>query len=113
MDSLRGLWVSAPPGQLSPLEQCKAWALREAARESGEPLNMEFVASRLSLKGGGNPAREAVRQLYLRMDAKGWLPGRKEYKRKPGPAEALSSAKKRRVAEAAMTLKKQNKELRS
>ena len=106
LENLQELWTHAPPGHLSALEQCKAWALREVAKDAGEDVNMALVARKLKVKGGGSPSREAVRQLYERMDEGGWFPGKKEYKSKPGPAPVLTTAKKRRIADTAMNLKK-------
>ena len=45
------------------------------------------------------------------MDEGGWFPGKKEYKSKPGPAPVLTTAKKRRIADTAMNLKKRKQEL--
>ena len=79
---------------------------------------MAFVARKLKVKGGGSPSRQAVRQLYERMDEGGWFPGKKEpnqekepnlgrrEKSKPGLAPVLTTAKKRRIADTAMNLKK-------
>ena len=35
--SLRDLWTAGKEGSLSPLAQCRAWALREVYRENGVP----------------------------------------------------------------------------
>ena len=35
--SLKDLWTAAKDGNLSPLEQSRAWALREVYREMGIP----------------------------------------------------------------------------
>jgi len=100
------LWRRAQwPGALSAAEQCKAWAYREVVTERGETVNMEQVASSLTLDGGGNPSREAVRRLYLRMDEEGWYPGKRSAVKR-GPAAVFTMAQKRRVAVTAMNLKK-------
>ena len=55
LENLEELWTHASPGNLSALEQCKAWALREVAKDAGEDVNMALVARKLKVKGGEAP----------------------------------------------------------
>ena len=69
-DVLKKAWLVARKGYLAPLEEAKAWALREVWRAEGKSeygLNT-FVASKVKKTGGGHPEREAVRKLFLKMD---------------------------------------------
>ena len=50
---LRNAWRSAKTGNLSPLSECKAWALREVWREEKDTDHglLVFVAARLKEEG--------------------------------------------------------------
>ena len=103
--ALEKFWKGGRKGTLSPQMQALAWGMGEAGIE---PVD---IAAKITKVGGGNPSREAVRQLLDRIaaDPKGWYPGQ----RPPatyGPAPVLSGAKRKQVAETAMRLKRQNVE---
>ena len=54
--SLRELWLSAQHGRMSPWEQAKALALREACRElHGGKVNLPWISARVTKSGGGRP----------------------------------------------------------
>ena len=64
--SLKNLWTTARDGALSPLEQSRAWALREVYREMGTPEKKLYtkVAATLTKKGGDAPTPRAVLKLF-------------------------------------------------
>ena len=59
MSSLATLWKGGREGTLSPLEQMKAWALREAQKDLGgkEAVCYKKIAERVTKIGGGHPGR--------------------------------------------------------
>ena len=61
---LRGAWQGGRHGTLSPLSECKAWALRECwkADEKGDYGLHTFVAKRLNKVGGGFPVYPACKK---------------------------------------------------
>ena len=70
--ALRDAWTAAAPGRLAPQEQCKLWALRQVLRKQGEyDGQYEWMASQVTVVGGGHPGRCSVRELFLRVDAAG------------------------------------------
>ena len=67
---LEAWWRVAREGYLSPLEQVRAWALREAMLDLGHPRYgmLTRIAEKLAKQGGGPPTNEAVHQLLERVD---------------------------------------------
>ena len=74
-------------GHLAPWEVAKAFAFHEAIEAIAEHLGEsashllgqrvdEFIASHLTLKGGGNPTPRAVRDTVKRCKEEGWYPGK-------------------------------------
>ena len=52
--ALRQLWLSAPPGRMSPWQHARALALREVSRElHAGRTQLEWVAARVEKVGGG------------------------------------------------------------
>ena len=77
--SLKDLWKDGKEGCLSPLEQCRAWALREVYREEEVPEKKLYtkVASKLTKIGGGQPTSRAVLLLFDKVDNDDdWYPGK-------------------------------------
>ena len=77
--SLKDLWTAGKEGSLSPLEQSRAWALREVYRENGVPEKKLYtkVAKKLKKKGGGQPTTRAVLKLFAKIDSdRDWHPGK-------------------------------------
>ena len=63
--ALREAWTRAAEGRMSPSEQCKLWALREVLREQQQSdTQWEWMASRVQVVGGGNPARQSVQEFF-------------------------------------------------
>ena len=63
--SLQRVWNAAP------WMEAKAWGLREGWREfQGDKLYglLPWVASKLSMPGGGCPVKKRVRKLFKKMD---------------------------------------------
>ena len=114
--SLKDLWAAGKEGSLGPLEQCRAWALREVYRENGvsEKKLYTQVAEKLfkiGAKGkkGDHPTSRAVLLLFSKIDNDGeWYPGKVEETR--GRKPALSSLAKSVIARSAMTIKKRGGE---
>ena len=68
--AFRSLWLSAPHGRLSPWQQARALALREASRElhSGR-TQLEWVAARVKKVGGGSPGQDALHKFFKLVDS--------------------------------------------
>ena len=107
--TLRGLWHAAPVGRLSPWETAKALGLREASKElHGGTGNLPWIAARLSKVGGGHPGAPALCELFAKVDADpDWFPG-KHNGAKRGPKPLLTHAKRRCIAQSAMTAKRKH-----
>ena len=103
-------------GHLSPWETCKAFALHTALQSLektlqkraceilGERMNI-WIGRQLQVKGGGFPSEGAVVKAIGRCQDKDWYPGKMERK-SGGRPQSYSMAQKRRMAEAAMSLKR-------
>ena len=102
--SLEDLWKDGKEGCLSPLEQCRAWALRETYRDDDVPEKKLYtqVASKLTKIGGGQPTPRAVLYLFEKMDNDDdWYPGKVEEGRGRKPAlTELAKGSIKRSAEA-------------
>ena len=107
------LWKSRREGSLCPLEQLRALAFRDVYKahpeavpeQGGLPALNSTIAGKLTLVGGGHPSKEAVRQLFERIDGdKDWYPG-KRAAATYGPKPALSATARRNIAQSAMALK--------
>ena len=112
-DVLREAWLGGRPGELSALAEARAWALRECWRDQHESDYgmLSYIAERIEKTGGGNPSKEAVRQLLGRIDAdKQWHPGKVSSAKRNGPLPVLRAAKRRAVATSAESLKKSGQE---
>ena len=77
--ALRQLWLSAPPGRMSPWQQARALALREVSRElhTGR-TQLEWVAARVEKVDGGSPGQDALHKFFFtKVDADpDWFPGK-------------------------------------
>ena len=100
--SLKSLWQGGREGNLSPLEQVRAVALRDAYLElgavpklGGQAALLRTIVGKVTKVGGGHPSKEAIRPLLERYDAgpSGWFPG-KSARTKFGPSPALNKAKR-------------------
>ena len=103
---LRSLWLSAPHGRLSPWQQARALALREASRElhSGR-TQLEWVAARVKKVGGGSPGQDALHKFFKLVDSDpDWFPGKQQLGKRGRPS-LLTPAKRRYIASSAMTAK--------
>ena len=82
--TLEELWKSGRQGNLCPLEQVRAIALRDAytdlpgalPKSGGQAALLSAIAERVTKIGGGHPSKEAIRLLLERYDAdpSGWYP---------------------------------------
>ena len=98
--SLEDSWHAGKQGSLSPLEQSKAWALREVYRELKTPEKKLYtkVAKKLTKVGGGKPTSRAVLKLFAKVDNDDdWHPGKAEggQGRKPALSGVARNAIKR------------------
>ena len=102
--SLQDAWRAGKKGCLSPLEQSKAWALREVYRDMKTPEKKLYtkVAKKLKKKGGGRPTPRAVLKLFAKIDSdNAWHPGKVEAGRGRKPAlSGLARSVIKRSAEA-------------
>ena len=111
--ALRQLWLSAPPGRMSPWQQARALALREVSRElHAGRTQLEWVAARVEKVGGGSPGQDALHKFFTKVDADpDWFPGKQCSGKRRGRPPLLTPAKRRCIARAAMSAKHtQNKE---
>ncbi len=106
--TLREMWTHAAPNRMAPKEQCKLWALRQVIRKNEEnDKQYDWMASQVTVVGGGHPGRDAVRQFFERVDAagQGWYPGYCAGKKRGRPVE-LTTAKRSTIAKSMMAAKK-------
>ena len=103
---LRALWHSAPHGRLSPWQQARALALREASRElHAGRTQLQWVADRVEKVGGGHPGQDSLHKFFKLVDEDPeWFPG-KQHLGKRGRPPLLTPAKRRCIAASAMTAK--------
>ena len=105
-DTLRTLWLSAPPGRLSPWQQAKALALREVSRglHNGR-TQLEWIAARVEKVGGGCPRKPALHQFFKLVGADPeWFPGKHKVGKRGRPP-LLTPAKRRHIGNSAMAAK--------
>ena len=103
--TLASLWRSAPAGKLSPWEQAKALALREAHQDLHGHVCLSWVAARVMKTGGGNPTKQSMDEFFRKVDADPeWYPG-KHHGGKRGPRVSLTTAKRKILAASAMAIK--------
>jgi hypothetical protein len=109
---------STKDGYLPPWEVAKAQAYAEVIQEMASHMSIEpseavgkrvddFIAERLTLKGGGNPTPRAVRKVLKRCADKEWYPG-KPPGNKGGRPAVFTQHTQEEVARVAMDLKRQN-----
>ena len=103
-------------GHLPPWEACKAFAFstclntitqnlgQRACDLLGQQTN-EWIAQQLTLQGGGCPTVRAVQKAIKRCQQDDWHPGKSESKHGGRPT-SFSAAQKKRMAAAAMALKR-------
>ena len=105
-ESLRSFWKSAPDGRLCPWEVAKALGLREASKEIHDgKWNLPWIAERLTKVGGGSPSKQALEQLFERIDNDtDWFPG-KHTGAKRGPKRVFTQVMRNCVAKSMMSKK--------
>ena len=105
-------------GELPPFEIAKAYAFklvlervaatlqRPASKLLGEPV-AEYIASQLTVKGGGAPASRTVRQVLSRCQDPSWYPGKpSEQRSTAGRKPIYSEHSKNEVARVGMDIKR-------
>ena len=116
-DELQKAWLQGKEGGLSGREQAKAWALREGwlEEERGEYGMHAFVAGKVrkTVDGestGDHPSRNAIRELFEKIDADDeWFRG-KYSGEKRGPKRLLRGVKVTAIVSAAKRLKAEGDE---
>ena len=109
---LRTLWLEAKTGALPAREQAKAWALREAWRDSGKAEHgmLTYIAGKLIKSDGEAPQSEAVKKLFGKIDGDDdWFPGKANYEKMGAPA-LLTRTNRALIARSAMALKQKGVE---
>ena len=104
--SLQDLWKAGKEGCLSPLEQCRAWALREVYREMQIPEKKLYTkaAQKLTKIGGGQPTSRALLLFFEKVDGdEEWYPGKVEEGR--GRKPALDGTAKNAIKRSAEAMK--------
>ena len=105
-------------GELPPFEIAKAYAFkmvlervaatlrRPASKLLGEPV-AEYIASQLTVKGGGAPASRTVQQVLSRCQDPSWYPGKpSEQRSTAGRKPIYSEHSKNEVARVGMDFKR-------
>ncbi len=64
--TLEDLWKGGKPGTLSPLEQVRAVALRDAYTSLNHPVEHGELAELVTLVGGGHPTKQAIQLLLAK-----------------------------------------------
>ena len=111
-DRLKEYWHAAAPGTLSPWEQAKALAFREASKaiHNKGKVKLDWVASKLTKKGGGCPQKGSMSEFLSKADEDPeWFPG-KHSGAKRGRKPRLTPAKRRCIAQSLMAAKKRGEE---
>ena len=105
------MWLTAPPGRLSPWEQARALGLRSASKVifDGE-VRQTWIAGQLVKTDGSAPSQPALSQFFAKVDADPqWFPGKHSGARR-GPPPQLTPAKRRCIATSAMSQKSKGDE---
>ena len=97
--ALREIWLGGRPDRLCLLQVAKAWALREVSRELHDGQDhLPWVAGRVFKNDGTNPGRDALRQLFEKIDNDpDWFPG-KQHGEKRGRPPLFTPAKRSRCS---------------
>ena len=84
---MREIWLGGRPDRLCLLQVAKAWALREVSRELHDGQDhLPWVAGRVFKNDGTNPGRDALRQLFQKIDSgPDWLPGKQHGEKRGRP----------------------------
>jgi hypothetical protein len=91
-DLLQKAWRGGRKGNLSALEEARAWALREVWQDDHKPeYGMHtYIAGKIKRIGGGHPGGAAVKKFFDRVDADpGWFPG-KSTQAQFGPSSVIT-----------------------
>ena len=83
--ALREIWLGGRPDRLCLMQVAKAWALREVSRELHDGQDhLPWVAGRVFMNDGTNPGRDALRQLFEKIDSDpDWFPGKQHGGKRP------------------------------
>ena len=103
-------------GHLPPWEACKAFAFSTCLDVISQKLGQrpcdllgqrsnDWIATQLRLQGGGCPTERAVVKAIKRCQQEDWYPGKSEAKH-GGRGTSFSATQKKRMAAAAMALKR-------
>ena len=114
---LRKTWLGGRQGNLSPMMQAKAWALREVWQDQEESSYgmLEHIAGKLAKVGPEGsqpeqPTKQAMDKLFQKMDADpDWYPG-KSTQEKHGPSPVVNATNQAIVARSAMAMKSRGEE---
>ncbi len=110
---LRSAWHGGRKGDLSPLEQARAWGLREAWLDSGKPKYgmVSFVCGKVKKNGGGHPLPGAISKLFAKIDGDAdWFPGQNPQE-SFGRARVITPTSANVVAQCAMAMKARGEEV--
>ena len=94
------------------LQEAKAWAMRTVwlADNKSTYGMLTYIAKHIQKIGGGNPTRQALHQLFDKIDEDPeWFPGKAEPR--SGRPRALSGTKRSAIAKSAMSMKLRNEEV--
>ena len=111
-DTLKNAWTGGRHGNMSALNQAKAWALREAWRDlKGSDWGVQtYVRKKVVKIGGGPPSESALNQFFAKIDADAeWFPG-KSNQEQFGPKPLLNGTNRAIVARSAMAMAERGEE---
>ena len=117
---LQEAWLGGRAGNMTAMEEARAWALREAWQDEGKSsygmsAHIASKVCKIAPKGPKkakkeHPSPSAVSQLFAKMDNdRDWFPGRSD-QQSFGPAPAINGANQGIIARSATTMKEQGQE---
>ena len=107
-DTLRKFWLEGKNGAMSPKDQAKAWALREAWKALGKPNYgmLTFICQRIQKVGGGNPGKDALGKFFNKVDEDAdWFPGKTWFDSEAGRPTILTNTNRSVAARSLMSMK--------
>jgi len=115
---LRKAWLGGREGNLSPLMEAKAWALREVWNDDKESSYgmLEYIRGKVvKVAPEGEepepPTKQAVAKFFQKVDADpDWYPG-KSTQEKHGPSSVINATNQGIVARSAMAMKNRGEEV--
>ena len=115
---LRKAWLGGRHGNLSPMMEARAWALREVWKDDKESSYgmLEYIAGKVVKvapegEEAEQPTKQAMAKFFLKVDADpDWFPGESSQE-KHGPSSVINATNQAIVARSAMAMKSRGEEV--